>query len=135
MQLAFYVSMQVIQTVGILYVLFVRIVKGATSRKGLYVYASITLVIFVGIPVINFIFICGFLIKFDFSTFSYWFICYGLVGLGMIAWFFILIFGNYVNALEAVDKEIKNPKPRISYKGQERDNGCGELRVGTSLEL
>ena len=128
--------MQVIQTAGILYVLFAEFVKGATSRKKLYVSASITLVIFFVIPVLNFIFICGFLIGYDFSAFSYWFICYGLVGLGMIAWFFISIFGLYVNALEAVDDEIKkNPKEPKPYKDQPRDTGCGELRVGTPLEL
>jgi hypothetical protein len=119
---------------------FIKVVEDAKNFNMLYVNASITFVIFVGIPAINFVLICGFLIGYDFSAFSYWFICYGIAGLGMIAWFFITINPIYKGAKKSVDDEIKDPKkerkepPPVLYRNIERDYGCGEVRVGTYLD-
>ena len=82
----------------------VKFVQGATNRNWFYVYASITLTIFVVIPFVNLLAMRVFLIYYDFSAFSYWLICYLLLGIGMIIWFFLTIFGLYEDAITEVDK-------------------------------
>ena len=84
--------MQVIQTVGIIYLLFVKFHKGVTSRIWLYVHAGITVTIFVVIPIINLIRICVFLARNHFIVFCYWFLFYLVMGVGMIAVLLLPIF-------------------------------------------
>lgn len=115
--------------------MFIKVLKDAKNFNMLYVNASIIFLIFVGIPAINFVLICGFLIGYDFSAFSYWFICYGIAGLGMIVWFFITINPIYKGAKKSVNDEINGQKKTaVLYRNIARDDGCGEVRVGTYLD-
>ena len=76
-----------------LFVSAVKFAQGATNRNWFYVYASITLTIFVVIPFVNLLAMLVFLVYYDFSAFYYWLFCYVLLGIGMIVWFGITILG------------------------------------------
>ena len=78
--------MQGVQTAGILFVSFVKYKSGAANRNRFYVHSVISLTIFVVIPVFNLVRLCFFLK--NFNVFSYWLICYVLVGIFMAVWFF-----------------------------------------------
>jgi hypothetical protein len=91
--LLYCLGMQVLQFAGILFVSAVKFAQGATNRNWLYVNASITIIIFVMIPFVNFLVMRVFLVYYDSSAFSYWFFCYVLLGISMIVWFIITIFG------------------------------------------
>jgi len=92
--LLFYcLGMQVLQFAGMLFVSAVKFAQGATNRNWFYVYASITLTIFVVIPFVNLLAMLVFLVYYDFSAFYYWLFCYVLLGIGMIVWFIITILG------------------------------------------
>jgi hypothetical protein len=106
--------MQVIQTLGILYVSAVKFAQGATNRNWFIGHTGVTLTIFIVIPSFNCAALCFFVSYHDFNVFSYWFICYVLVGIGMIVWFKITILNMYYGALEIVDKEITNALEEVS---------------------
>ena len=71
--LLYCLGMQVLQFAGILFVSAVKFAQGATNRNWLYVNASITLIIFVVIPFVNFLVMRVFC--YDSSAFSYWLFC------------------------------------------------------------
>ena len=76
-----------------LFVSAVKFAQGATNRNWFYFYASITLMIFVVIPLVNLLAMLVSLVYYDLSVFYYWLICYVLLGIGMIVWFRITILG------------------------------------------
>ena len=76
-----------------LFVSAVKFAQGATNRNWFYFYASITLMIFVVIPLVNLLAMLVSLVYYDLSVFYYWLICYVLLGIGMIVWFGITILG------------------------------------------